>query len=54
MIFIVYSTSDHKHYQEEIATLDDLLKFVKDNDNFVIISTDNDPPTLEIYDDYRE
>jgi hypothetical protein len=38
-----------------ISSLDDLIQFVKDSDNSVIIDFDDDGNlTLEIYDDYRE
>lgn len=61
MKFNVTKTSDWKyHEQVSISTLEELMKFVDDNGEIIIIQ--HNPimnvtgalPTIEIYDDYRE
>jgi len=38
----------------ELATLEDLMAYIKQCNRSVIVHYFDDTPTLEIYDDYRE
>lgn len=46
---------DEKQWRIEIKSLDDLMEFINKNGQCVVYQDDDDElPTIEIYDDYRE
>ena len=61
MKFNITKTSDWRfHEVRDFQSLEELMKFVNDNGCEAVLSVDNfghynnDYPTFEIYDDYRE
>lgn len=54
MEFTVTSTAKGDLGVRQFSTLKGFLEWVKEQDTEVIVSMNSDPPSLEIYDAYRE